>query len=191
MSGVFGAIVLAYAIAGFYALFGGVEGSLQSLSTVGHTLLIPWALIGCLGLVRQFRHDSAATTGSFALVELRKRNRARWLAKASASTIIGAAAAWLIGYGALNRLASRLDGPTTAVEATVTSAPKFRRNSKCLDVGVRLAEGEDEWICVQRSFFTPDPPPAARCARVGDLLTLEARETVLGRVLRVRKGPVC
>jgi hypothetical protein len=77
VSGIFVAIFLVYVTAGVYARWGGIEGSLQSLSHFGHKLLIPWALLACVCLIRLLWRDSVATTGSFELVELRKRNRLR------------------------------------------------------------------------------------------------------------------
>jgi len=171
-------------VSGAYALFGGKSGvSSTELNSLSHACLAGWTLIAGILLVVFYRHQSNAVTGTFALVESRKRNRGKWILKGFATVSICAGVVWLTGYGALACASTQLSRPASQQDAVIASARRFNGSRSCSEIEVRLQDGGNHWICARRWAFGEYAPANARCARVGDRAVVAEGSSALGKTL--------
>jgi len=170
---------------GIFALFGGKSGvSSTELNSLSHALLAGWTLVAGVLLIVLYRYEANAVTGTFALVESRKRNRGLWILKGFVFVPMAASVAWLAGYGALARANTCLSGAASRHEAVVTHPGKYiAATASCEEIEVRLEDGATHWICVRRRPWGEHVPANADCAAVGARAEVAETNTALGKTL--------
>jgi multisubunit Na+/H+ antiporter MnhB subunit len=175
------AIVFGSAI---FALFGGKAGvSTTDLNSLSQAILAIWALVYFVLLVVFYRYESNAVAGTFDLIELRKRDRRKWVLKGALAAPAGAAVAWIAGYACLGTINTYLPGPSIRHAAVVASVARYIYTWKCQNIKVRLQNGTEEWICNQRGPFGEIAPANAICAGSGDRAEVAEVSTSLGKSL--------
>ena len=179
--------LIAFAIffaSGVYALFGGKSGvSSTELNSLSHACLAGWTLVAGILLIALYRRESIAVAGTFALIESRKRNRARWILQGVVAVSVSTGIVWLAGFGAVARASTNLSGPASRHEAVIASPSGFSGALNCIQIEVRLQNGEKHWICVRRRAFGETVPANAACARVGAHAEVAEASTALGKTL--------
>ena len=126
--------------------------------------------------------NSNPVYGTFALIELRKRDPRAWLLRGLGATLCCTALAVFAMYMVLLQLAPYLHGPVVREAAAVTRQSHTR--SCRLYIHYRLDDATEDKICVRRPFADLVPANIS-CARVNDRVTVEFKDTAIGMVATI------